>query len=95
METGSTMSDTTEFKLPPENKERVMDLTQKVFVPYLQKAVEEARAKAPFTEVISAASTAYAELLDTTLGRDAAVATLKSLALHLDKMPPRARTPQA
>ena len=58
------MSETTEFKLPPENTERVMDLTKNVFVPSLQKAVEEARAKAPFTEMISAASSAYAELLD-------------------------------
>ncbi|WP_156386588.1 hypothetical protein [Aureimonas sp. Leaf454] len=83
------MSNTTEFKLPPENTERVMDLTKNVFVPALQKAVEEARAKAPFTEVISAASTAYADLLDMTLGREAAVQTLKSLALHLDKRVPR------
>jgi hypothetical protein len=85
----TTMTETTEFQLPKENTERVINLTKNVFVPALQKAVDEARTQAPFTEVISAASTAYADLLDMTLGREAAVQTLKSLALHLDKRVPQ------
>jgi hypothetical protein len=73
------------FQLPPENKERVMRLTQEVFVPQLQKAVEEAQKHAPFTEVLSAASSAYADLLEMTVGREAAVQLLNSLATHIEK----------
>ncbi|MDY8108849.1 hypothetical protein U0C82_06785 [Fulvimarina sp. 2208YS6-2-32] len=83
------MSNTQRFDLPAEDKERVMRLTQEVFVPHLQKAVEEARPQAPFTEVLSAASSAYADLLDMTVGREAAVKLLKSLADHLEKRPVR------
>ncbi len=57
-----------------------MRLTQDVFVPYLQKAVEEGGKQAPFTEVLSAASTAYANLVEMTVGREAAVLLLRSLA---------------
>ncbi|WP_019997749.1 hypothetical protein [Aureimonas ureilytica] len=81
------MSESGNFTLPPENKERVMRLTQEVFVPYLQKAVEVGATQAPFTEVLSAASTAYAELVEMTVGRDAGVKLLRSLADHMETRP--------
>jgi|ETNmetMinimDraft_3_1059899.scaffolds.fasta_scaffold161971_1 hypothetical protein len=87
-------SQTSDFKLPPEDKERVIHLTHEVFIPHLQRAIEEARAKAPFTEVISAASSAYADMLDQTIGREAAVSLIKSLAQHLEGRPVK-KTPDA
>ncbi len=81
------MSDSNGFTLPPENKERVMRLTQEVFVPHLQRAVEEGSKQAPFTEVLSAASTAYANLVEMTVGREAGVSLLRSLAEHMEKRP--------
>ncbi len=81
------MTESSGFTLPPENKERVMRLTQDVFVPYLQKAVEEGSTQAPFTEVLSAASTAYANLVEMTVGREAGVKLLRSLAEHMETRP--------
>ncbi|WP_062120765.1 hypothetical protein [Aureimonas sp. AU40] len=81
------MTESSGFPLPPENKERVMRLTQDVFVPHLQKAVEEGSKQAPFTEVLSAASTAYANLVEMTVGREAAVMLLRSLADHMETRP--------
>ncbi|ALN75764.1 hypothetical protein [Aureimonas sp. AU20] len=81
------MTDSNGFQLPPENKERVMRLTQDVFVPNLQKAVEEGSKHAPFTEVLSAASTAYANLVEMTVGREAAVMLLRNLADHMETRP--------
>ena len=81
------MSDSNGFTFPPENKERVMRLTQEVFVPHLQRAVEEGSKQAPFTEVLSAASTAYANLVEMTVGREAGVKLLRSLADHMETRP--------
>ena len=64
-----------------------MRLTQEVFIPQLQKSVNEAKTQAPFTEVLSASASAYAQLLHSTVGRDAAVKLLNSLASHIGRMP--------
>jgi hypothetical protein len=81
------MNDTGKFTLPPEDKSRVMRLTQEVFVPHLQRAVEEARTQAPFPEVLSAAATAYADMLEATVGRQGAVELLEGLAAHIRNRP--------
>lgn len=81
------MSQTPGFQLPPEDKARVASLTQEIFVPHLRQAVQEAQAKAPFTEILSAAASAYAHMLDTTVGREAAITLLKSLVTHLESLP--------
>jgi len=78
-----------EFELPPENKERVARLTQEVFVPQLQQALADARPQAPFPEILSAAASAYISMLDMTVGREAAVGLLKSMATHLQDRPQR------
>ena len=78
-----------EFKLPPENKERVGRLTQEIFVPHLQHALEAARPQAPFPEILSAAASAYISMLDLTVGREAAVKLLESMVTHLQDRPQR------
>jgi hypothetical protein len=75
------------FKLPPEDKERVGRLVQEIFVPQLQQALEAARPLAPFPEVLSASASAYISMLDMTVGREAAIGLLKSMAAHLESRP--------
>ena len=79
--------------IPPQDNARVERLVREVFTPHLQRALEEGKEIAPFNELVSASAMAYANMLETTLGKTAATGLLRHLAGHLeltDKVPVKA-----
>lgn len=70
--------------IPPQDNTRVDQLVREVFTPHLQRALAEAKETAPFNEMVSASAMAYANMLETTLGKKAACDLLRGLANHLE-----------
>ena len=70
-----------------EDKDRVNDITNFIFLPALQEAFGEARHRAPFTEVVSASLNAYRIALIQILGQDVASSVLQSLSEHVKSAP--------
>lgn len=70
--------------IPPQDNARVERLVREVFTPHLQRALEEGKEIAPFNELVSASAMAYANMLETTLGKKAATGLLRHLAGHLE-----------
>ncbi|MCV6574500.1 MAG: hypothetical protein OIF58_02095 [Cohaesibacter sp.] len=66
-----------------EDREVVNFLVDEIFLPNLQKSVEEAHKKASMMEVLSASSNAYLHLLENTIGLEAASVMLQSMADHM------------
>jgi hypothetical protein len=72
--------------IPAEDKERVNMITQQIIAPAIQRAMEDARTKAPIHEVLSATANAYAAVLSELVGRPAAAKLMAAHADHLQKL---------